>query len=219
MTTNPLDIDEPAISKPASAGRQTLSGLGNILIDLGPVAVFMVAFNVANRSNPDSAIFVATGVFMAATAAALLYAWLVQKRLPPMPLVSSVLVLVFGGLTFALNDATFIMVQPTILNVFYAGIIFGGLAVGKNIWKLLFGAAFKLPDRVWHTLAIRWGIFFIVLAVLNEFIRHTQTQEFWANFKFWGVMPLTFLFMAANLPITLKNVGKDDDDALDTTST
>jgi len=232
-------MDDVATPAPAAAPRagtapagapsplmQAAQGALNIFIDLGPVAAFMIAFNVArNGANPDQAIFTATGVFMVATVLALAFAFLVQKRLALMPLVSSGFVLVFGALTLSLNDALFIKVQPTIMNTLYAGIILGSLAVGRNVWKVLFGAAFKLPDRVWRILAVRWACFFIFLAVLNEVIWRAppdafwlvwwglDAQTFWANFKFWGVMPLTLAFMVANVPITLKNLGKTDDGA------
>lgn len=190
-----------------------LSPLGQLAVDLGPALVFMVSYNLARRSDPANAIFWSTGLFMAATALALGWAFLVQKRAPPMLLVTAAIVLIFGGLTLYLHDATFAYIKPTIINLLFAAAIFGGLLVKRNVWKLLFQSAFELPDRIWTILAVRWGLFYVFLAGLNEAIWRTQTEAFWANFKVVGVIPITFLFLLANLPITLKHMGKTDDGA------
>jgi intracellular septation protein len=148
---------------------------------------------------------------MAATVVALGWALTVQKRAPPMLLVSATIVLVFGGLTLYLHDATFAYIKPTIINLLFAAAIFGGLLFKRNVWKILFQTAFDLPDRIWTILAVRWGLFYIFLAGLNEAIWRTQTEAFWANFKVVGVIPITFAFMLANLPITLKHLRKTDE--------
>jgi len=202
---------EPATATPSPAPK--LSPMGQLAVDLGPALVFMVSYNLARRVSPADAIFWATGVFMAATVAALVYAFRVQKRAPPMLLVSATIVLVFGGLALYLHDAQFAYIKPTIINLLFAAAIFGGLLVGRNVWKLLFQAAFELPDRVWTILAVRWGCFYVFLAGLNELIWRTQTEDFWANFKVFGVIPITFLFLLANLPITLKHMTRHDEDA------
>jgi intracellular septation protein len=119
-------------------------------------------------------------------------------------------VIAFGGLTLALRDETLIKLKPTFVYLFYAAAIFGAMAFGQNIWKLLFSHAFTLPDRVWKTLAIRWGLFFVGMAGVNEAIRLTQTTEFWVNSRLFIGFPLVALFMLLNLPITLKNVGKTE---------
>jgi intracellular septation protein len=116
----------------------------------------------------------------------------------------------FGGLTMALHDPIYIKIKPTVVNLFYAAVIFGGLLFKRNIWKQLFAGSFDLPDRVWRILAIRWGSFFVFLALLNEFVWRTYSEAFWANFKFFGVFPLVFLFGLLNVPITLKYSGKTD---------
>lgn len=197
--------------------------LAKILVDIGPIAVFMITFNVANgrlaEENKGDAIFIATGVFMVATFAALAYSYFKEKRVSPMLIVSGVIVGVFGGLTLILQDALFIKLKPTIVNGLYASVLLGGLVVGVNVWKRLFSAAFTLPDKIWNTLALRWGLFFIFLAVLNEAVWRTPAsapwiqwfdtdpETFWANFKFFGVLPITLAFAMANVPITLKYNG------------
>ena len=148
----------------------------HMLVDLGPVAVFMVTYNLANRfAAAGQAIYWATGLFVIATLAALAYAWLVQKRAPYILIFTAIVVLLFGGLTMALRDPIYIKIKPTVVNLFYAVVIFGGLLFKRNIWKDLFKGAFTLPDRVWRILAVRWGVFFVFLAGLNEFVWRTQT--------------------------------------------
>ena len=207
-------MSAPDAAAPATDAEQSgapkLTPMGQLAVDLGPALVFMLSSNLARRSDPENAIFWSTGLFMAATAVALGWAFLVQKRAPPMLLITTAIVLVFGGLTLYLHDATFAYIKPTIINLLFAVAIFGGLMVKRNVWKLLFQSAFELPDRIWTILAVRWGLFYIFLAGLNEAIWRTQTEAFWANFKVVGVIPITFLFLLANLPITLKYMGKTD---------
>jgi intracellular septation protein len=188
-------------------------GGGQIIVDLGPVIIFMLTYNLSRgRVTEGEEIYLATTVFLVSTAIALAYAWFKQKRLPPMLIVTGVVVGVFGGLTLALHDPVFIKMKPTIVNLLYASVILGGLAVKQNVWKMLFQSAFPaLPDKVWTTFALRWGLFFIFLAALNEFIWRTYSEAFWANFKVFGVMPLTFLFMLANMPLLMKHMPKDED--------
>jgi intracellular septation protein len=192
------------------SAKETARGAGQILLDLGPIIAFVAAFNIINRSDPDNAIYIATAVFMAATAIAAFAAWVRTRKVPPVLIVTLILVIAFGGLTLALRDETLIKLKPTFVYLFYAAAIFGAMAFGQNIWKLLFSHAFTLPDRVWKTLAIRWGLFFVGMAGVNEAIRLTQTTEFWVNSRLFIGFPLVALFMLLNLPITLKNVGKTE---------
>lgn len=187
-------------------------GGGQILVDLGPVIVFMLTYNLGARFVPEGqVIFLATGVFIVATLLAVGYAWVVQKRLPPMLIVTAVIVVLFGGLTLAFHNAFFIKIKPTIINLLYASVILGGLAVKQNVWRMLFQGAFpNLPEKVWNTFALRWGLFFIFLAGLNEFIWRSFSEAFWANFKVFGVMPLTVLFMLANVPLLMKHMPKEE---------
>jgi intracellular septation protein len=206
--------DEASGMTASSAAKPKLSPTGQLAVDLGPAIVFMVSYNLARRFDATNAIFWSTGLFMAATVVALGWAFQVQKRAPPMLLVTAAIVLVFGGLTIYLHDATFAYVKPTIINCLFAAAIFGGLVVKRNVWKLLFQSAFDLPDRIWTILAVRWGFFYLFLAGLNEVIWRTQTEAFWANFKVFGVMPITFLFLLANLPLTLKYMRPAPDESI-----
>ncbi|HBS34639.1 MAG TPA: intracellular septation protein A [Parvularcula sp.] len=197
------------------SARETARGAGQILLDLGPIIVFVGAFNIFNRRDPDNAIYVATAIFMAATALAAGVAWLRTRAVPPVLIVTLALVLAFGGLTLALHDETLIKMKPTFVYLFYSAAIFGAMAFGMNVWKLLFSHAFTLPDRVWKILAIRWGLFFIFMGGLNEAIRLTQTTEVWVNSRLVIGFPLVGLFMLLNLPLTLKNAGRTDERRLD----
>ena len=190
------------------------AGASQILTDLGPALLFMVTYNLANRfGDPADAIYWATGVFIPATLAAIAYAWFKQKRLPPMLIVTAVIVIVFGGLTLYLRDPIFVKIKPTIINLLWAAVIFGGLLVRVNVWKLLFQSAFPaLPDKTWTVFAIRWGLFFIFLAALNEYIWRSYSEVFWANFKVFGMIPITLAFMALNLPLLMKHMPQDKKD-------
>lgn len=191
--------------------QETAKGAGKVLFDLGPIVAFAGAFNWFNRSDPENAIFIATAIFVAVTLVAAGYNLLRSGRVSPVLIVTLVLVVAFGGLTLALRDESLIKMKPTFVYLFYSAAIFGALAFGQNVWKLLFAHAFALPDRVWKVLAIRWGVFFVFMGGLNEFIRLTQTTEFWVNSRLFIGFPLVALFMLINLPITLKNAGKTED--------
>ncbi|MFC7292199.1 inner membrane-spanning protein YciB [Hirschia litorea] len=204
-------VDATADSAPSKSG-----GAGKIWRELGPVLLFVVVYNLVRRMPEggglfakETAIYWGTGVFMAAIFAVI--GWTVYKKEPisPMLIVTGVIVTVFGGLTIYLQSPEFAYYKPTIINLLFAGLIFGGLAFGKNVWKIAFQHAFDLPDYAWKVFAIRWGLFYIALAALNEFLWRTQTEDFWANSKIFLVMPATFLFMMANMPYLMKHSNDD----------
>jgi intracellular septation protein len=198
---------EPTRTKSSKGGANAL------LVDLGPVLLFVIVFNVLLRvpAYKDQAIFIATGVFMIAVVAAIIYCQITRGRIPPVLIVTGVLVTVFGGLTIAFHDATFIQIKVTVVNGFYAAAILGSFLIKQNVWKLLFGHAYNLPDRVWDILALRWAGFFAFMAVLNEFIRQTQSLEFWTNFR-PAVFVLVFVFAVANTPLVLKHHQEETND-------
>jgi len=207
------DADKPAAEAEPPVAAATPAGASQLLVDLGPIAVFAVAYNVLNKIRPNEAIFIATGIFIAVTLAAIAYSWWRSRKLPPVLIVTGILVTTFGGLTLILHDENFIKIKPTIAYLFYATSIFGALAFGQNIWKLLFQHVFTLPDRIWRILAWRWGAFFVFLAILNEVIRRTQDTGFWANSKVFIFFPLTLGFALLHAPMTLKYMGKTDESA------
>lgn len=156
------------------------------------------------------ALFEATGAFMIATIVALIAGWTLERKIPVMPLVSGIFVLLFGGLTLYLADEIFIKLKPTLVNCLFAAILFGGLLFGKPLLKPLFGSAVQLTDRGWRILTIRWAVFFVVLAALNEIVWRGFSTDFWVSFKLFGIMPLTFLFAAAQTPLFLREQIPDD---------
>lgn len=190
----------------APSPKTPAAGAQQLLIDLGPVAVFVIAFNVLQRidATKGNAVYIATGIFMAATLLAIAYARIRSARIPPVLIITGVLVVAFGGLTLLMRDQTFIQIKPTATYLFYTFAIVGSLLIRQNVWKLLFGHAFTLPDRIWTVLALRWAGFFLFMAVLNEIIRNTQSFEFWLNTRPFLVFPLVLLFAAANTPLVLK---------------
>ena len=168
------------------------------LIEFGPLVAFIVAFYAGG-------IYWATGVIMVASVLALAASWIYLGRLLPVPVATAVLVVLFGALTFLFDDPTFIKRKPTIVNVLFAGIFLFGLMTGRPLLRFLFGEAFKLTDEGWRKLTLRWAVFFVVMAVLNEIVWRTQTTDFWVSFKLFGFVPLTFLFALAQFPLMKKH--------------
>lgn len=167
--------------------------LQKMAIELGPLVVFF-AVNSTTKN-----IFYGTGAFMVATAVALVLSRQMFGRIPLMPLISGAFVLLFGGLTLWLQDAVFIKIKPTLVNTLFAAILLGGLAFGQLLLRYVLGEVFKLTDEGWRILTIRWAIFFLVLAILNEIVWRNFSEDFWIGFKMLGVMPLTMIFGIAQL--------------------
>jgi intracellular septation protein len=163
------------------------------LLELGPLLVFFTV-NLLTKN-----IILGTGVFMVATVIALVVSRMLFGKIPVMPLVSGALVMVFGGLTVWLDDALFIKLKPTIVNLMFASILFGGLVYGKSLLRYVLGEVFKLTDEGWRILTFRWAVFFVVLAVVNEIVWRNFSESFWIGFKFMGVMPITAVFGLAQL--------------------
>jgi intracellular septation protein len=200
--------DTPAAPKPATLPK----GAGNIWTDLVPVLSFVVVYNLMRRFpenngalSSENAIFWATGVFMAAVAAAIGWTLLKGRKLPPMLIITGVVVLVFGTLTIWLQDKRFAFYKPTIINTLFAVTILGSLAIGRNLWKTAFEHAFSLPDKAWRTFALRWAGFYVLLAILNEIIWRNFSEDFWSNSKLFLSIPLAIGFMALNLPFLMKH--------------
>lgn len=192
---------------PLAPAQPKQPGVNQLLIDLGPIAVFVVAFNVLQRieATKDNAVYIATAIFIAATLAAIGYCKLKQGRVPPVLIVTGVLVTCFGGLTLLLHDETFIKVKPTFVYLFYAAAITVSVLIKQNVWKLLFRHVFNLPDRIWTVLALRWAALFVFLALLNELVRLTQSTEFWVNSRLFIFTPCVIGFALLNTPLVLKH--------------
>jgi intracellular septation protein len=174
--------------------KKELNPLLKLVLELGPLGVFFFA-------NARLDLFWATGLFMIAVLVALLISYVLIRRLPIMPLISGIVVVVFGGLTLWLQDETFIKMKPTIVNTLFGGILLLGLAFGRSLLGYVFDSVFRLTDNGWRTLTFRWGIFFLILAVLNEVVWRSFSTDTWVNFKVFGIMPLTLLFTFSQLPL------------------
>jgi len=181
-----------ATIKKAKDSEQSVAG--KLLIELGPLLVF---FGV----NAAYGIFVGTAAFMVATLLALGAAWWLYRKVPAMPIVSAGLVLAFGGLTLYLQDDTFIKIKPTIVYTMFAVLLIGGLFAGKHVLALLFGPVFNLTDEGWRKLTIRWAIFFVAMAILNEFVWRSFSTDTWVSFKAFGFLPITFVFALSQVPV------------------
>ena len=165
-----------------------------LVLDIGPLVLFFTA-------NARFGIYAATAAFMAAVLIALAVAYVKTKRLEIMPLVTAVIVVIFGGLTLVLHDATFIKLKPTIIYLLFGGTLVGGLIFGKSFLGILFDSVFDLTEEGWRKLTWRWAFFFFALAVLNEIVWRNFSTDIWVSFKLFGVVPLTFLFGAAQYPL------------------
>ena len=198
---------------PADPKKKEINPLLKFALELGPLLVFFFANArgewLAERfpalTELGGPIFIATGLFMAATAIALSVSWVLTRTLPMMPLVSGVIVFVFGGLTLWLQDATFIKMKPTIVNSLFAAVLLGGLAFGKSLLGYVFDSAFRLDAAGWRKLTFRWGLFFVFLAVLNEVVWRNFSEDTWVAFKVWGTMPITVAFTLAQMPLIMRH--------------
>ena len=190
-----------------------------LALDLGPLVLFFFAnakpalfqpflspiIPTAVATGERAGIFVATAVFMVAIIVAFVISYVLTRRLPLMALVTAVIVLVFGGLTLFLQDDTFIKLKPTIIYLLFAGVLGGGLFFGKSLLMVVFDQMFNLTEEGWRKLTLRWTLFFLALALLNEIIWRTQSTDFWVAFKAFGVIPLTFIFAAFQYPLLTKH--------------
>ncbi|TCL72813.1 septation protein A [Rhizobium sp. BK251] len=205
MTTGQTDIT------PTAADRH--HPMLKLALELGPLLVFFFG----NLRGPwlvqefpalaelGGPLFVATALFMAATVISLVVSKIVLGHLPIMPFVSGIVVVIFGSLSIYLQNETFIKMKPTIVNALFGFALLGGLAFGKSLLGYVFNAAFQLDEAGWRKLTIRWGIFFLFLAVLNEVIWRNFSDDFWVAFKVWGTMPITIIFTLAQMPLIMKH--------------
>lgn len=191
------EMDQRSDEGGAEAGPEPQQ-LGKLLLELGPLVVFFVV-------NSQYGIFVGTGCFMVATIVALTASKILFGRVPVMPLVSGFFIIVFGGLTLLLNDDLFIKIKPTIVNLLFASALFGGLYFGQSLLKYLFGEVFQLTEEGWRLLTFRWACFFVLLAVLNEVVWRSFSNDFWIAFKIFGIMPLTLVFAISQVGLLKKH--------------
>jgi intracellular septation protein len=200
------------------AAKKQLHPLLKLALEIGPLILFFVANSrpalfapLVAPFLPESllageraGIFAATCVFMVGIVIATIVSYALTRHLPVMAIVSAVIVIVFGGLTLFLQDETFIKMKPTIIYLLFGATLIGGMIFNKPFLAIVFDQMFHLTDEGWRKLTLRWAVFFLVLAVLNEAIWRTQTTDFWVAFKLFGFVPLTFVFAALQLPLLKK---------------
>jgi intracellular septation protein len=185
------DIDPPA--------RTAMPTGLKLALDFGPLLIFFAA-------NKFGDVFIATGAFMAATVLAMAISWVKTRHIPPMLIFTGFIVVVFGGLTLWLQDATFIKLKPTLIYGMFAGILFFGLATKRSYLKLVLGEALPaMDDAGWTKLTRNWALFFLALMGANEVARQVLTTDQWVNFKVWGVTAVTFAFAMAQAPLLAKH--------------
>ncbi len=202
---------------PADPQRKPMNPLLKLALELGPLLVFFFANSRGEwlaETFPalgalGGPLFIATGLFMIATAIALTVSWLMVRTLPIMPLVSGVVVFVFGALTLWLQDEVFIKIKPTIVNTLFGVVLLGGLAFGKSLLGYVFNEAFKLDAEGWRKLTLRWGLFFLFLALVNEVVWRMFSTDAWVAFKVWGIMPITLIFTFSQMPLIMRHSTDD----------
>ena len=207
-------MNEPIIERdPSDPRHKQVNPVLKLVLELGPLMVFFFA-NARGEwliekfpalANVGEPIFVATLLFMVATAVALIASWFVMHSLPIMPLVSGVVVFVFGALTLWLHDDVFIKMKPTIVNTLFGVALLGGLAFGKSLLGYVFDSAFHLDAEGWRKLTLRWGLFFLFLAIVNEVVWRSFSTDVWVTFKVWGIMPITLVFTLLQMPLIMRH--------------
>jgi intracellular septation protein len=169
--------------------------------DFGPLAIFFYYYY-----NSDKNLSVAIPPLIVTTLIALAAVWFFEKKIPMMPLISGILITFFGGLTIYFNDPIFIYIKPTIINILFGlALLFGKYFTNESILKKIMGKSIVLTDIGWELLNRRWMYFFFVLAILNECIWRSQTEEFWVNFKVWGMLPITLAFTISQISLINKH--------------
>ena len=174
-----------------------MKSIYKLLIDIGPLAVFFIFYT---RSGLQASIL----PLMIATVIAVIFSYILEKKIPVMPTVGAGIVLIFGGLTIYFDNEVFFKMKPTIINLVFAVILYGGMLIRKPLLKILLGAALKLEEEGWRILTYRWIGFFIALAILNEIVWRTQSTDIWVNFKVFAILPITFIFTVTQFPLIKK---------------
>jgi intracellular septation protein len=183
-----------------------LNPLLKLALELGPLVLFFFANAYSDRFGfaESQRIFAATGLFIVATLISLGIHYALVKKLPIMPMVSGVVVVVFGGLTLILQDELFIKLKPTIVNSLFGFALLAGLAFNKPLLAIVLDSMFELTEEGWRKLTFRWAMFFFALAAINEIVWRTQTTDFWVSFKVFGIMPITVAFALAQTPLLMR---------------
>ena len=174
-----------------------MKSISKLFIDIGPLAIFFIFYT---RGDLQSAIL----PFMIATIIAVIFSYIIEKKIPIMPTVGAGIILIFGGLTIYFDNEVFFKMKPTIINILFGLVLYIGQMINKPLLKYLLGNALKLQDNGWSILTKRWIGFFIALAILNEIVWRTQSTDLWVNFKVFGILPITFIFTLTQFSLIKK---------------
>ncbi len=216
-------MDQPIFERdPSDPERQHINPLLKMALELGPLVVFFfanargdwLAETFPTLAGLGGPIFIATLLFMIATAIALSLSWILTRTIPVMPLVSGIFVFVFGALTLWLQNDTFIKMKPTIINGLFFAVLGGGLLFGKSLLAYVFDSAFRLDAEGWRKLTLRWAFFFLFLAAVNEIVWRNFSTDFWVAFKVWGIMPITIVFAMLQMRVVMRHSIEDDTEAV-----
>ena len=183
--------------------KKKLNPLLRLAFDLGPLAVFFIGYTFGD-------FFVATAIFMVSLFASMALSYFLTRHLPVMSIVSGIIVAVFGGLTLFLHDETFFRMKPTIIYALFGSLLLGGLMLGKPLIAAVLGEAVDLTEEGWKILSLRWGVFFFVLAAMNEAVR-LGFPDYWVQFKVFGATALTIGFAMLQTPVMMKYERKKDE--------
>jgi intracellular septation protein len=195
--------ETPVTRAVAAPPRKALNPMLKFALELGPLALFFIAYGRLG-------IFAATGILMASVLVTLGVSYAMLRRIPIMPLVTAVIVVIFGSLTLIFHDETLIKIKPTALYILFGAALFVGLWLNKPLLKILFDGAIQVTEEGWRKLTWRWAFFFLGLAILNEIVWRTQTTDLWVKFKTFGFLPITLLFAVAQAPLIMKYETKDE---------
>lgn len=188
--------------------KKSHNSLSKFLCDYLPLIVFFGFYKFSNTENP---LITATIYMVITTLIALSISYVLTRKISMMALTSAIVLAIFGGLTVIFKDETFIKIKPTIINLLFAAILLYGYFTRKTFLSYLLGEQLKMRDEAWLSLSLRWALFFIFLAALNEVIWRLTSTDFWVQFKVFGMMPLSILFTLTQIPYMMREVKKEEE--------
>lgn len=222
---NDIKSEKNEFAQNTSSQNTSSQPKSSIWTDLGPVIAYVLVFNIARRvidadtpfnlfgmslPGEDAPLYIGALVFAIGIIIAVIHSKLKTGQVSIMLKVTAVIVLGTAAITIGFKNPTIFKMKPTAINLLFGGTILGSLAMGKNVFKLMFAKVYKLPEKAWRTLAFRWGVFFLFLAVLNEYIWRNYSVKFWTDFKLIGMLPITFIFTLFNMPLLMKHMPELD---------
>ena len=226
--TDETEVESPPVATVPVPPKPPIPNAGlKLVLEMGPLVLFFLAnkwpqiFEPLFRpvvpagllSGDKAGIFTATCVLMTSVVAALVASYFITRHLPVMPVVTAIAVVLFGSLTLAFDNDLFIKLKPTLVNAIFGAALVGGLACGKPLLPVVLDSVLHLSETGWRKLTLRWGLFFFVLAALNEAVWRTQSTDFWVTFKAFGIMPLTIVFALSQVPLIMKYEAKSAEEA------